>query len=62
MPAGAPEKLDSDVRDLEEAAFAPVVTDYYFTNPIARASATMAACTEAKRERAMAIGGTGTDG
>jgi NADH-quinone oxidoreductase subunit G len=62
VPKGAPEKPATDVRDLDEAAFAPVVTDYYFTNPIARASATMAACGEAKRERAKAIGGTGTDG
>jgi NADH-quinone oxidoreductase subunit G len=29
------------------APFAPVVANYYMTDPISRASATMAACTEA---------------
>ena len=62
VPAGVPEKPVADVTELDAAAFAPVLTDYYFTNPIARASATMAACAEAKRARAKAIGGTGTDG
>ena len=62
VPAGVPEKPVADVTELDAAAFAPALTDYYFTNPIARASATMAACDEAKRERAKAIGGTRTDG
>ena len=62
VPAGVPEKPVADVTELDAAAFAPALTDYYFTNPIARASATMAACAEAKCERAKAIGGTGTDG
>jgi len=62
VPAGAPEKPVADVTDLDAAAFEPAVLAYYFTNPIARASATMAACDQAKRARAKAIGGTGTDG
>ncbi|MEC7163444.1 MAG: molybdopterin-dependent oxidoreductase, partial [Pseudomonadota bacterium] len=62
VPAGVPEKPVADVTELDAAAFAPALTDYYFTNPIARASATMAACDEAKRERGKAIGGTRTDG
>lgn len=33
--------------DIGTAPFAPVVSNYYMTDPISRASATMAACTEA---------------
>ena len=62
VPTGVPEKPVAVATELDAAAFAPALTDYYLTNPIARASATMAACAEAKRERAKAIGGTGTDG
>ena len=36
-----------------QAAFAPVVQNYYMTDPISRASATMAACTEAHRPAAL---------
>ncbi|MEC8132969.1 MAG: molybdopterin-dependent oxidoreductase, partial [Pseudomonadota bacterium] len=62
VPTGVPEKPVAVATELDAAAFAPALTDYYLTNPIARASATMAACAEAKCERAKAIGGTGTDG
>jgi len=33
------------------AAFAPVIRDYYLTNPVARASETMAACSKLHEER-----------
>ncbi|CAI8180908.1 MAG: NADH-quinone oxidoreductase chain 3 [Alphaproteobacteria bacterium] len=42
-------------------AFAYAVSDFYFTNPIARASAIMADCAKAKGARSDAEG-TGTDG
>ncbi len=42
-------------------AFAYAVSDFYFTNPIARASAIMADCAKAKDARSDAEG-TGTDG
>ena len=43
-------------------AFAYAVSDFYFTNPIARASATMADCAKAKDGRGGDSEGTGTDG
>ena len=42
-------------------AFEYAVTDFYFTNPIARASATMADCAKAKEQRGSEQG-TGTNG
>ena len=43
-------------------AFTYAVTDFYFTNPIARASATMADCAKAKDSRNDQTEGTGTNG
>ena len=43
-------------------AFTYAVTDFYFTNPIARASATMADCAKAKESRNDQTEGTGTNG
>ena len=43
-------------------AFAYAVEDFYFTNPIARASATMADCAKAKESRNGQTEGTGTNG
>jgi NADH-quinone oxidoreductase subunit G len=53
--AGAGGKMSAD-------AFAYAVSDFYFTNPIARASATMADCAKAKENRSGQNEGTGTDG
>jgi NADH dehydrogenase/NADH:ubiquinone oxidoreductase subunit G len=47
---------------MSKAAFAYSVTDFYFTNPIARASATMADCAKAKQQRDGETEGTGTHG
>ncbi len=50
---------------LNDEGFVSPITDYYFTNPIARASATMAACAEAKTQRTAAgahVDGTGSNG
>ena len=60
IAAGAPQALDAG--ELSSDAFTYAVDDFYFTNPIARASATMAACAKAKQERAPEQEGTGTDG
>jgi NADH-quinone oxidoreductase subunit G len=38
---------------LSTTAFTPVIANYYMTDPISRASATMAACTEAHRPAAL---------
>ncbi len=38
---------------LGTTAFTPVIANYYMTDPISRASATMAACTEAHRPAAL---------
>ena len=58
--AGAPQATQAG--GLASEPFAYAVDDFYFTNPIARASATMAACAKAKQERAPEQEGTGTDG
>ena len=57
--AGAPVAPSHD--GLGGNAFSYAVTDFYFTNPIARASKTMADCAKAKTERG-GVEGTGTDG
>ena len=57
--AGAPVAPSHD--GLSGNAFTYAVSDFYFTNPIARASKTMADCAKAKSERGGAEG-TGTDG
>ena len=59
-PAGAPQAPESGA--MVSDAFGVAVEDFYFTNPIARASATMAACAKAKGERAPAKQGTGSHG
>jgi len=59
-PAGAPQA--SQAGAMASDAFGVAVEDFYFTNPIARASATMAACAKAKGERAPAKQGTGSHG
>jgi NADH dehydrogenase/NADH:ubiquinone oxidoreductase subunit G len=47
---------------MSREAFAYSVNDFYFTNPIARASATMADCAKAKQQRDGETEGTGTHG
>ncbi|MBB4210198.1 NADH dehydrogenase subunit G [Rhodothalassium salexigens DSM 2132] len=47
---------------VEAGPIAPVVTDFYRTNPIARASKTMAECSALKYGAADEQGATGTDG
>ena len=59
-PAGAPQAPEAG--KAEASVFASPVDDFYFTNPIARASATMADCAKAKQERAPKAEGTGTHG
>lgn len=44
------------------SAFTNWVDDFYFTNPIARASVTMAECAQARAERQAQVERTGTDG
>jgi NADH-quinone oxidoreductase subunit G len=60
VPAGAPEAPAA--ADMSAEAFQTPIEDFYFTNPIARASATMAACAKAKQERVADEEGTGTHG
>ena len=58
-------KLILESGSLNDEGFVSPITDYYFTNPIARASATMAACAEAKTQRTAAgahVDGTGSNG
>ena len=59
VAADAPQAPSHD--GLGTDAFTYAVSDFYFTNPIARASAIMADCAKAKGERSDAEG-TGTDG
>ena len=59
VAADAPQAPSHD--GLGTAAFTYAVSDFYFTNPIARASAIMADCAKAKDARSDAEG-TGTDG
>ena len=59
IAADAPQAPSHD--GLGTEAFAYAVSDFYFTNPIARASAIMADCAKAKGARSDAEG-TGTDG
>ena len=59
-PAGAPQAPQAGA--MASDAFGVAVEDFYFTNPIARASATMAACAKAKGERAPSKQGTGSHG
>jgi NADH-quinone oxidoreductase subunit G len=47
---------------MEAAPFTAAVQDFYFTNPIARASAIMADCARSKEARTQATDITGTDG
>jgi NADH-quinone oxidoreductase subunit G len=47
---------------MEAAPFTAAVQDFYFTNPIARASAIMADCARSKEARSQATDITGTDG
>jgi NADH-quinone oxidoreductase subunit G len=47
---------------MEAAPFNAAVQDFYFTNPIARASAIMADCARSKEARTQATDITGTDG
>ena len=58
-PANAPQAPAHD--GLGKEPFDYAVSDFYFTNPIARASAIMADCAKAKGERGNSEG-TGTDG
>ena len=58
--AGAP--VAPKAGKMEAAPFAAAVQDFYFTNPIARASAIMADCARSKNDRAQAADSTGTDG
>ena len=57
-PADAPQAAAGQISG---EAFDYAVGDFYFTNPIARASATMADCAKAKEQRGSEQG-TGTDG
>ena len=59
VAADAPQAPSHD--GLGTATFTYAVSDFYFTNPIARASAIMADCAKAKGARSDAEG-TGTDG
>jgi len=59
VSADAPQAPSHD--GLGAATFTYAVSDFYFTNPIARASAIMADCAKAKGARSDAEG-TGTDG
>ncbi len=59
-PAGAPVAPQAGAMSSE--AFGVAIEDFYFTNPIARASATMAACAKAKSARTPAEEGTGSHG
>jgi len=59
VSADAPQAPSHD--GLGTATFTYAVSDFYFTNPIARASAIMADCAKAKGARSDAEG-TGTDG
>ncbi len=59
VAADAPQAPSHD--GLGTATFTYAVSDFYFTNPIARASAIMADCAKAKGARSGAEG-TGTDG
>ncbi|MGC6534126.1 MAG: NADH-quinone oxidoreductase subunit NuoG [Parvibaculales bacterium] len=58
-PADAPQAAAAG--QISGGAFDYAVGDFYFTNPIARASATMADCAKAKEQRGSEQG-TGTDG
>ena len=58
-PADAPQAAAAG--QISGEAFDYAVGDFYFTNPIARASATMADCAKAKEQRGSEQG-TGTDG
>ena len=58
-PADAPQAAATG--QISGEAFDYAVGDFYFTNPIARASATMADCAKAKEQRGSEQG-TGTDG
>ena len=61
VAADKPQSTGQVSSDLEATPFAYAVGDFYFTNPVARASATMADCAKAKQER-QGQEGTGTDG
>ena len=61
IAADKPQATGQVGSDLEATPFAYAVGDFYFTNPVARASATMADCAKAKQER-QGQEGTGTDG
>ncbi len=56
MSAADAPQVPDNLGKLDNAPFGYAVSDFYFTNPIARASATMANCAKAKEQ------GTGTDG
>ena len=62
VAAEAPQSPGQAAAALDAAPFDYAVGDFYFTNPIARASATMADCAKAKEARNSQNEGTGTDG
>jgi NADH-quinone oxidoreductase subunit G len=59
-PAGQPQKVGGG--KIATAPFGSMVRDFYFTNPVARASITMAQCAQARAERQAQVKGTGTNG
>lgn len=68
VTAGAPQALAVNEKsgktgsEMSSEAFIAGVDDFYFTNPIARASATMAECAKARQQRLPGKERTGTDG
>jgi NADH-quinone oxidoreductase subunit G len=58
--AGHPQKLGGG--QIDSASFGHAVNDFYFSNPIARASMTMAQCAQARAERQARTERTGTNG
>lgn len=62
VPAGAPAKLELSKKTTGDKLLGSSISNYYFTNPIARASAIMADCAKARAERSDQGQGTGTHG
>jgi NADH-quinone oxidoreductase subunit G len=58
--AGQPQKCGGAA--LDASPFSHMVSDFYFTNPVARASMTMAQCAQARAERQTQMERTGTNG
>ena len=59
-PASVPQAPKAD--KMKKDAFAPAIDDFYLTNPIARASAVMAQCSQQAQARKGGDKGTGTHG